>query len=44
MARDVLHEQTRAYFSKTRILSALHDLGFSFQKPDVKALEKKTTK
>lgn len=44
MARDVLHEQTGTYFSQTRILSALHDLGFSFQKPDVKALEKKKTK
>jgi len=44
MARDVLYEQTGVYFSKTRILSALHELGFSFQKPQVKALEKKTTR
>ena len=44
MARDVLYEQTETYFSKTRVLSALHELGFSFQKPQVRALEKKTTK
>jgi len=44
MARDVLHEQTKQYFSKTRVLSELHALGFSFQKPQVKALEKKTKK
>jgi transposase len=44
MARDVLHGQTGTYFSKTRVLSALHELGFSFQKPQVRALEKKTTK
>ncbi len=41
MARDVLHEQSGTYFSKTRVLSALHELGFSFQKPQVRALEKK---
>ncbi len=41
MARDVLYEQTGTYFSKTRILSSLHELGFSFQKQGVKALEKK---
>ena len=40
MARDVLHEQTKQYFSKTRVLSELHALGFSFQKPQVRALEK----
>jgi len=44
MARDVLYEQSGTYFSKTRVLSALHELGFSFQKPQVRALEKKTTK
>ena len=44
MARDVLHEQTKRYFSKTRVLSELHTLGFSFQKPQVRALEKKTKK
>ena len=44
MARDVLYGQTETYFSKTRVLSALHELGFSFQKPQVRALEKKTTK
>ena len=44
MARDVLYEQTGDYFSKTRILSALHELGLSFQKPEVRALEKKTPK
>lgn len=44
VARDVLYEQTETYFSKTRVLSALHKLGFSFQKPQVRALEKKTTK
>ena len=44
MARDVLYEQTGEYFSKTRILSALHELGLSFQKPEVRALEKKTPK
>jgi len=44
MARDVLYEQSGTYFSKTRVLSALHELGFSFQKPKVRALEKKTTK
>ena len=41
MARDVLYEQTGGYFSKTRILSALHELGLSFQKPEVRAFEKK---
>jgi len=41
MARDVLYEQTGEYFSKTRILSALHELGLSYQKPEVRALEKK---
>ena len=44
MARDVLYRQTGTCFSKTRVLSALHELGFSFQKPQVRALEKKTTK
>jgi transposase len=44
MARDVLYEHTETYFSKTRVLSALHELGFSFQKPQVRALEKKTIK
>lgn len=44
MARDVLYEQTGGYFSKTRILSALHELGLSFQKPEIRALEKKTPK
>jgi transposase len=44
MARDVLYEHTGEYFSKTRILSALHELGLSFQKPEVRALEKKTPK
>jgi transposase len=44
MARDVLYEQSGTYFSETRVLSALHELGFSFQKPQVRALEKKTTK
>ena len=44
MARDVLFGQSGTYFSKTRVLSALHELGFSFQKPQVRALEKKTTK
>ena len=44
MARDVLYGQSGRYFSKTRVLSALHELGFSFQKPQVRALEKKTTK
>ena len=44
MARDILYEQTGGYFSKTRILSALHELGLSFQKPEVRALEKKTPK
>jgi transposase len=44
MARDVLFEQTGEYFSKTRILSALHELGLSYQKPEVRALEKKTAK
>jgi len=41
MARDILYEQTGGYFSKIRILSALHELGLSFQKPEVRALEKK---
>ena len=41
MARDVLWEQTGTYFSKTRILSAFHELGLSFQKPEVRAIEKK---
>ena len=40
MARDVLYEQTGEYFSKTRILSAFHELGLSFQKPEIRALEK----
>jgi transposase len=40
-ARDVLYEHTGAYFSGTRILSAFHEVGFSFQKPVVKAIEKK---
>ena len=44
IARDVLYEQTKWYFSKTRVLSELHALGFSFQKPQVKALEKKLKK
>jgi len=44
MARDVLYEQTGEYFSKTRILSALHELGLSFQKPEIRALEKKTAR
>ena len=44
MARDVLYEQTGTYFSETRVLSAMHDLGFSFQKPQVIPLEKKTKK
>ena len=44
MARDILYEHTGGYFSKTRILSALHELGLSFQKPEVRALEKKTPK
>jgi transposase len=42
MARDVLHEQSGKRFSITRVLSALHELGFSFQKPQVRPLEKKT--
>ena len=42
MARDVLHVQTGVRFSTTRVLSALHELGFTFQKPQLKALEKKT--
>jgi transposase len=42
MARDVLYEQTDTYFSETRVLSAMHELGFSFQKPQVRPLEKKT--
>ena len=42
MARDVLHERGGRRFSITRVLSALHELGFSFQKPQVRALEKKT--
>ena len=41
MARDVLHEQTGTCFSKTRVLSELHELGFSFQKPQAQAFEKK---
>jgi transposase len=41
MARDVLHGKIGTYFSETRVLSALHELGFSFQKPQVRALEKK---
>jgi len=40
MARDVLYEQTGEHFSKTRILSAFHELGLSFQKPEIRALEK----
>lgn len=44
MAGDVLHKQTGIQFSETRVLSALHELGFSFQKPQLRALEKKTTK
>jgi len=44
MARDVLHVETGVHFSTTRILSGLHELGFSFQKPQLKALEKKTEK
>ena len=44
MARDILSEQTGDFFSKTRVLRELHALGFSFQKPQVKALEKKTTR
>ena len=41
MARDILSEQAGDFFSKTRVLRELHALGFSFQKPQVKALEKK---
>lgn len=44
MARDTLEQQTGDRFSETRVLSEMHSLGFSFQKPRVAALEKKTTK
>ena len=43
MAGDVLQKQTGTQFSETRVLSALHELGFSFQNPQLRALEKKTT-
>jgi hypothetical protein len=42
MARDTLEQETGERFSETRILSEMHALGFSFQKPQVAALEKKT--
>jgi transposase len=42
MARDALDRHTGTSFSETRVLSALHELGFSFQKPQVRPLEKKT--
>ena len=44
MARDTLEEETGDRFSQTRVLSEMHSLGFSFQKPQVAALEKKTRK
>jgi len=44
MARDELYRQTRTRFSESRVLIELHTLGFSFQKPQVRALEKKTGK
>lgn len=44
MVRDILYEQTGDYFSNTRVLSELHNLGFSFQKPQINPLEKKTKK
>jgi transposase len=44
MAREILFEQTGDSFSKTRVLTELHSVGFSFQKPQVRALEKKTTR
>jgi transposase len=42
MARDILYQETKSYFSETRVLSELHNLGFSFQKPEIRAYEKKS--
>lgn len=44
MARDILYQETKSYFSETRVLSELHNLGFSFQKPEIRAYEKKRIK
>ncbi len=44
MASDVLRDHTGTRFSNTRVLSELHELGFSFQKPQAQAFEKKKTK
>ena len=44
MARDILYGETNKYFGVTRILKEFHNFGFSFQKPEVRAYEKKRIK
>ena len=41
MSRDILFKETNKYFGITRILKEFHNFGFSFQKPEVRAYEKK---
>lgn len=44
MVRDILNEKTKSNISTSRVLVELHKLGFSFQKPKIKAIEKKRIK